>query len=168
MKKIFGGFPPFFNFANCPKLVAKKPWFSCNNFDSGCGNLSAALRILHESIFRHSPSFTAIAEKKGWIVSKANKTGQFSIITTTPDVRTFHNYPTTLRVPLPPIITHKTHPRFAGPDGGEYGCFSNPTLAAGSARQCETLVEPGAGIPPQSGPTKLQNFVGGAWGGGPS
>ncbi len=43
---------------------------------------------------RHSPSFTAPAEKKGWIVSKANKTGQFSIITTTPDVRTFHNYPT--------------------------------------------------------------------------
>ena len=27
MKKFFGGFPPFFNFANCPKLVAKKPWF---------------------------------------------------------------------------------------------------------------------------------------------
>ena len=39
--------------------------------------------------------------------------------------------------------------------GGEYGCFSNPTLAAGSARQCETLVEPGAGIPP-------------LWGGGPA
>jgi hypothetical protein len=41
--------------------------------------------------------------------------------------------------------------------GGEYDCFSNPALAraprkffawvdsAGSARQCETLVEPGAG-----------------------
>jgi hypothetical protein len=43
---------------------------------------------------RHSPSFTATAEKKGWIVSKANKTGQFSIITTTPDVRAIHNYPT--------------------------------------------------------------------------
>jgi len=27
MKKIFVGFPPFFNFANCPKIVAKKPWF---------------------------------------------------------------------------------------------------------------------------------------------
>ena len=27
MKKFFGGFPPFFNFANCPKVVAKKPWF---------------------------------------------------------------------------------------------------------------------------------------------
>jgi hypothetical protein len=27
MKKNFGGFPPFFNFANCPKVVAKKPWF---------------------------------------------------------------------------------------------------------------------------------------------
>jgi len=45
--------------------------------------------------WRNSPSFTAPAEKKGWIVSKANKTGQFSIIATTPDVRTFHNYPTT-------------------------------------------------------------------------
>ncbi len=45
---------------------------------------------------RHSPSFTAPAEKKGWIVSKANKTGQFSIITTTPDARAFHNY-------LPPL-----------------------------------------------------------------
>ncbi len=44
------------------------------------------MRVLHESIFRHSPSFTAPAEKKGWIVSKANKTGQFSIITTTPCV----------------------------------------------------------------------------------
>ncbi len=43
---------------------------------------------------RHSPSFTAIAEKKGWIVSKANKTGQFSIIATTPDIRAIHNYPT--------------------------------------------------------------------------
>ena len=27
MKKFFGGFPPFFNFANCPKIGAKKPWF---------------------------------------------------------------------------------------------------------------------------------------------
>jgi len=40
------------------------------------------------------PVFYRPAEKKGWIVSKANKTGQFSIIATTPDVRTFHNYPT--------------------------------------------------------------------------
>jgi len=27
MKNFFGGFPPFFNFANSPKIVAKKPWF---------------------------------------------------------------------------------------------------------------------------------------------
>ena len=27
MKKFFGGFPPLFNFANCPEIVAKKPWF---------------------------------------------------------------------------------------------------------------------------------------------
>ena len=40
------------------------------------------------------PVFYRPAEKKGWIVSKANKTGQFSIIATTPDVRAFHNYPT--------------------------------------------------------------------------
>jgi hypothetical protein len=43
---------------------------------------------------RHSPPFTAPAEKKGWVVGKANKTGQFRIITTTPDARTIHNYPT--------------------------------------------------------------------------
>jgi len=49
-------------------------------------SVRAPLQFLHESIFRNSPSFTAIAEKKGWIVSKANKTGQFSIITTTPRV----------------------------------------------------------------------------------
>jgi len=60
----------------------------------GYPSMCAPLQFSHESIFRHSPSFTAIAEKKGWIVSKANKTGQFNIITTTPDVRTFHNYPT--------------------------------------------------------------------------
>jgi len=41
-------------------------------------SVRAPLQFLHESIFRHSPSFTAIAEKNGWIVSKANKTGQFS------------------------------------------------------------------------------------------
>jgi hypothetical protein len=75
-------------------VLQKNLGFLATGKIGGYSSVRAPLQFLHESIFRHSPSFTATAEKKGWIVSKANKTGQFSIITTTPDVRTFHNYPT--------------------------------------------------------------------------
>ena len=75
-------------------VLQKNLGFLATGKIGGYPSVCAPLQFLHESIFRHSPSFTATAEKKGWIVSKANKTGQFSIITTTPDVQVFHNYPT--------------------------------------------------------------------------
>jgi len=77
-------------------VLQKNLGFLATGKIGGDPSVRVPLQFLHESIFRHSPSFTATAEKKGWIVSKANKTGQFSIITPTPDVRTFHNY-------LPPL-----------------------------------------------------------------
>ncbi len=83
-----------FDFAQ--SLLQKNLGFLATGKIGGRPSVRAPLQFLHESIFCHSPSFTATAEKKGWIVSKANKTGQFSIITTTPDARAFHNY-------LPPL-----------------------------------------------------------------
>ena len=74
-------------------------------------------------------------------MSKANKTGQFNIITTTPDVRTFHNYPT---VYDGPPFFHKE---------GEYPNATTQPHHASS--RLSSFRHPGV-----SGPAKLQNFVG--------
>jgi len=55
-----------------------------------------AFAIFTRIDFPPFPVFYRPAEKKWWIVSKANKTGQFSIITPSPSLRA-----------TPPIITHK-------------------------------------------------------------
>jgi len=52
MKKIFCGFPAFFDFCFRPKTLAKKPWFFCECFDSGNRAVGVGLRILHESAIR--------------------------------------------------------------------------------------------------------------------
>jgi hypothetical protein len=109
MKNFLADFRHFSIFDFAQKSSQKNLGFLATGKIWGQCSVRVPLQFLHESIFRHSPSFTATAEKKGWIVSKANKTGQFSIITTTPDVRTFHNYPTVYDGP-PPCFARACRP----------------------------------------------------------